>query len=580
MVVVVCMTITLNTHPIASKVFEMAPTRLVHSIRLLLAVPTLGSLPPQKYSLKPAEVCILKSSKTNCLMSMSLWLCVCLLLTINLSADNQAAALAPRDTRFQTTLVSDPDADRFNYGIGTQTFSPLYQFTDKTKLVETAEAMHGMGSTTIKFFLGKGFDKQYGVSLSPSTTNLVALAQNEPSCRTVLGMPFQQYLLWTYCFTSPGWWADGFSAAEKQAEYRKVYDLARYLLTHYANSGKRFYLGHWEGDWYLLPGYNVSITPSSTAIQGMRDWLNTRQQAVDDAKRDTPHPNVDVFAYAEVNRVRDAMDGKQRVINAVVPFVTNLDFVSYSSYDMQDLSPAEITATLDYAESRIPTRKAGGIPGKRLFIGEYGWGAEPPDIQESRSRKYARTLLAWGCPFVLWWEMFNNEPDRSFHLVNPKGEKTPNYYFHQRFLNAARLWVAGFKQTNGRVPTAKEYQNWAVTQLNNPLPPPVSLNVRNQSAIRAGTNAVVLTGTLRQGIYGDPWGHVFVAWGAGDGNTDPAQWEHVVDLGINSRFDTNSFRARLNALEPNTTFHCRFYATNASGMAWAETSSSVTLSSP
>jgi len=474
--------------------------------------------------------------------------------------------------------VRDTDADVFNYGIGTQTFSPLYQFTGQTKLVETAKAIQGMGSTTLKFFLGKGFDKQYGVTLPSSITNLAALAQNEPSCRAVLDMPFQQYLLWTYCFTAPGWWADGFSAAEKRAEYTEIYDLTRYLLTRYANSGKHFYLGHWEGDWYLLPGYDTSINPSPTAIQGMRDWLNTRQQAVDDARRDTPHRGVDVFAYAEVNRVRDAMDGKQRVINAVVPGVTNLDFVSYSSYDMQDLSPAKIIATLNYAESQIPTNKAGSIPGKRLFIGEYGWGAEPPDIQETRSRHYAQTLLGWGAPFVLWWEMFNNEPGRSFHLIDPKGGKTPNYHFHQRFLNAARLWVAGFKQTNRRVPTAKEYQFWAVTQLNHPLEPPVSLNVGNLSAARVGADAAVVTGTLRQGIYGDAWGRVFVAWGVRDGDTNPAQWEHVMDLGNNSRFGTNSFKARLRELDLNATYFYRFYATNTAGIAWSMESSSFALS--
>jgi hypothetical protein len=518
-----------------------------------------------------------------------LWIII--LQALSLSASNPGGVFAANDDQSKgdpftvsspeskAALVRDTDADVFNYGVGTQTFSPLYQFTGKARLVETAEAIQGMGSTTIKFFLGKGFDQQYSVKLSPSITNLVALAQNEPSCRAVLDMPFQHYVLWAYCFTSPGWWADGFSAEERQAEYREIYDLARYLLAHYANSGKRFYLGHWEGDWYLLPGYNASITPSSTAIQGMRDWLNTRQQAVDDAKRDTPHRGVDVFAYAEVNRVRDAMDGKQRVINAVVPFVTNLDFVSYSSYDMQDLSAADITTTLNYAESQIPTNKASTIPGKRLFIGEYGWGGQPPDIQESRARKYAQSLLGWGCPFVLWWEIYNNEPDRYFYLINPKGEKTPNYYFHQRFLNAAKLWVAEFKQANGRVPATKEYQSWASTQLSNSFAASVSLNVRNLSATNAGPNAAVVTGTLRQGIYGDSWGRVFVAWGTTDGNTNATQWEHTVNLGTNSRFGTNSLNARLRELDPNTTYYYRFYATNPAGIAWSKTSSSFKLTS-
>lgn len=505
-----------------------------------------------------------------------LW--VILLKALSLCAGNPGDDLVRNEVQLKgDSLCHDADADVFNYGIGTQTFSPLYQFTAQTKLVETAKAIQGMGSTTIKFFLGKGFDKQYGLTLPPSITNLAALAQNEPSCRAVLDMPFQQYVLWAYCFTSPGWWADGFSAQEKQAEYCEIYDLTRYFLTHYANSGKCFYLGHWEGDWYLLPGYNASIIPSPMAIQGMRDWLITRQQAVDDAKRDTPHRGVDVFAYTEVNRVRDAMEGKLRVINTVVPHVTNLDFVSYSSYDMQDLSPAAIIATLNYAEGQIPTNKVGSISGKRIFIGEYGWGAEPPDIQETRSRHYAQTLLGWGSPFVLWWEMFNNEPDRYFHLINPKGEKTANYYFHQRFLNAAKLWVAEFKQANGRIPTTKEYQNWAVTQMEHPFEPAVSLNVTNLSATKTGTDEAVVTGTLRQGIYGDPWGRVLIAWGTKDGNVNPCRWEHSKDAGINSRFGTAFFKARLVALEPNLTYFYRFYATNASGIVWSENSSSFKL---
>ncbi len=96
-----------------------------------------------------------------------------------------------------------------------------------------------------------------------------------------------------------------------------------------------------------------------TAIQGMRDWLNTRQQAVDDARRETPHTNVNVYAYAEVNRVRDAMlngpDNNQRLVNQVLPAVTNLDFVSWSAYDGQDLDPEELHRTLDYIESHLAT---------------------------------------------------------------------------------------------------------------------------------------------------------------------------------------------------------------------------------
>ena len=61
-------------------------------------------------------------------------------------------------------------------------------------------------------------------------------------------------------------------------------------------------------------------------------WVNNRQKAVDDAKRDTLHREVQVYYYVEVNRVVDAMQGKTRLTNDVLP-KTDVDFVSYSSYD-------------------------------------------------------------------------------------------------------------------------------------------------------------------------------------------------------------------------------------------------------
>jgi len=50
--------------------------------------------------------------------------------------------------------LSDPEVDKYNVRIGTQTFAGLYQFTTNTLLVETAQAIQGMGSDTIKLYLG------------------------------------------------------------------------------------------------------------------------------------------------------------------------------------------------------------------------------------------------------------------------------------------------------------------------------------------------------------------------------------------------------------------------------------------
>jgi hypothetical protein len=371
--------------------------------------------------------------------------------------------------------VLDSEVDAFNVRIGTQTFDPRYQFSTNPALVETAEAIRDMGSNILKFYMGKGFGRQYpGIVLPPSVTNLLTLAREEPSCRRIFDMNFRHYLIWTYCFGgSDAGWRDGFSSHERQKEYHEVNAFARYLLTRYNHSGKSFYLGHWEGDWYLLPGYNTSTNPSPAAIQGMIDWLNTRQAAVDDAMREVPHESVAVYHYTEVNRVRDAMlngpSSNQRLVNAVLPYITNLDFVSWSSYDGMNLGTNDLYATLDYIEAHLSPNKAASIPGKRVLIGEYGWGGSASlAAQEPLTRAYLQKLLPWSPRFILFWEMYDNE-NKAFCLIDKTGRQTPCYFLHQRLISSAKLQVARFKERHGRLPTDSEFAALLTPLLNRPL---------------------------------------------------------------------------------------------------------------
>ncbi len=104
-----------------------------------------------------------------------------------------------------------------------------------------------------------------------------------------------------------------------------------------------------------------------------------------------------------------------------------------------------------------------------MWIGEYGYPACrcSPQEQADRSRRLIKTALQWGCPFVLYWEMYNNEVDkdgkqRGFWLIDDKGVKQPVYYLHQRFLQWARDYVAAFAKTAHRLPTFDEYRKKAV----------------------------------------------------------------------------------------------------------------------
>jgi hypothetical protein len=383
----------------------------------------------------------------------------------------QPAITMPSAKAPQKTATSK--AAPFNYVIGTQTFSPSYQFTKQTRLVETAEAIRELGATVIKFEMAKRYGRPNGniPEANPAIRTLTELARDEPSHRRVLDMPFSYYVLWAHTFSDAHeHWRKGFPPAEQAAEYREMYEFVRHLLKTYNGSGKTFFLGHWEGDGLLRgdtrPQSDARVT--GEAVQGMVDWLSTRQRAVDNAKRDTPHTGVQVWHYTEVNHVQVAMQGRKAVTNEVLPKAP-VDFVSYSSYDTQN-DPNQIKAALDFIESKLTPKP--GIAGKRVFIGEYGFPAVryTPAQQDEMSRRVMQAGLEWGCPFVLYWELYNNEVDKDgrqqgFWLINDQGVKQPVYETHRRYYEWARQFVAETTRRAGQAPTEAEFRKAAAAYL-------------------------------------------------------------------------------------------------------------------
>ena len=370
------------------------------------------------------------------------------------------------------TPPADPAVAAYNLRFGSQAFGTLYKFSTNDVVVEEADRLVAMGSDIVKFSLGPDKNRK-------KFKTLTACVQANPVCLKLFDMPFRHYFAWTSVagHDSQHYWHKGPNADEDRIEYKEMFEFTRWLLTHYNGSGKKFYLGNWEGDWLLLgTGQHGTNNPTPEAIAGMRGWLNARQQAIDDAKRATPHANVDVFCYAEVNRVRDAMANKPgrniRLVNGVLPFVTNLDYVSYSSYDMQNLKEPEMVRTLDYVVAHMPTNKAAVIQGRRVFIGEFGFGDKkhPPDQQLELTRAYFARLLRWGVPFALFWQVYNNEPGNYFCLIDAHGKPTPCHHLLQQYLAGARQRVADFKRQHNRLPIDDEFAALALPLLEPPAP--------------------------------------------------------------------------------------------------------------
>ena len=333
------------------------------------------------------------------------------------------------------------DIDHYNYIIGTQAFAPGYQFTNKSPLMELAEQIDDWGSNMIKFYA--------------TDNNMIdeVLAEHD----------FDYIFMW---YRSDPYFKDGYSEAEAKADYDAFYAYTKKLLTTYNDSGKQFYLGHWEGDWYYLDNYNTNQKEVSDVVtEGMIAWLNNRQKAVDDAKRDTPHENVYVWNYLELNRPIDALnDAYDRVVNRVLPF-TDVDYVSYSAYDTMDTPASKVAEVIDLIYANLPEKD--GVPGPRVFIGEVAQPAANQGFDDERHCEVNLNILAkylkCEVKFVLYWQMFCNEKledgrSRGFWLINSDGEETALYDALSTLLYDGKQYVKAYAAEHDRVPDEDDYR--------------------------------------------------------------------------------------------------------------------------
>ncbi|MFA0791093.1 cellulose binding domain-containing protein [Microbulbifer echini] len=374
--------------------------------------------------------------------------------------------------------------DSYNYILGTQTISPKYRFTGEGSLVESAKAIRSMGSNLLKIALSTGlYDELKGAGLDYQFKRML---EEVPAYREVLEMDFSHYMFWV---EDSGSWMDnkGMSQEEIVWQYDKIYAMAEYLLTQYNGSGKTFMIGHWEGDWNLVQKADGTRDDNQEKldplrIQGLIDWLNIRQKAIDDAKANIPHANIHLYHYVEVNRVESAMQGKERITNAVLPH-TNVDLVSYSAYDLttqekhSDFATlhTELTKALDFIDEKLPPKP--GLPfEKRVFIGEYGygeswfkdWGTRSGEAQDMLSRNVIKTALEWGAPFILYWQMYGNEYDSwinefvGYWLIDNEGNKKEIYHTHENFFKDAKSYLSDYQAKQGTLPSESEFRAYAL----------------------------------------------------------------------------------------------------------------------
>ncbi len=356
---------------------------------------------------------------------------------VNAQCTNDAFQMwaVSRDFTFPTTpgnqapqmmqVVQKP-RKTFSPIIGIHAVDPAYHFTSENPVVETVKASFNMGFRMVKLD-----------------------AKDRPALSVALSLPFSHVFLW---FRTTKHWMYGMTPQFQKTEYDETYAFAKTLLDNETLAGRHIFIGHWEGDWLLLGEGNAGGDAPKQGVEGMIGWINLRQKAILDAKKASPNSKVNIYQYVEVNRVRDAMvGGKKRLVNEVLPHV-KVDYVSYSGYDVQQDTKANIHATLDYIEKHLQPNPS--IQGKRVFIGEFGMPLQGKSREEQNrlNQQFIRNFLSWGTPFLLYWSMYDTPANmvatRKMGLIDEKNTKIPFGLTMERFLKKQHEFVDKQSQQN------------------------------------------------------------------------------------------------------------------------------------
>jgi hypothetical protein len=330
--------------------------------------------------------------------------------------------------------------------IGVTHVAGKYHLTDKDFLNEGADQILALGSRVIKLYLA-GARRDYPFNTNwPEVKTLVELAQT-PQYAAVFRKPFTTYILTTYSAgRGEHYWRKGVTDAERADETRQFYELAKHFLTTYRGTGKTFVLQHWEGDWAVRGNTDAKADPTQAAFDGMVAWLAARQAGVAKVRAEVGEQGVHVYHAAEVNLVVQTMrGGRPGVVDKVLP-LAKTDLASYSAWDSQD-DPKTLRAALDLIAKNMP--QDGPFGARCVYLGEFGKPENEfgPEKVRATVRGAVRTALDWGCPYIVYWQVYCNEPKtqpvtknadvRGFWLLRPDGARGAAWECLSEFLGVS-----------------------------------------------------------------------------------------------------------------------------------------------
>ena len=353
--------------------------------------------------------------------------------------------------------------------LGVVHVSGKYSFTTNDYLNEGADEIEALGTSVIKLWLNRYPMNNYVWNSDwnqYSFNNMVDLIQtpyyqdvvNRAQFKTIVLMA-SEFRVGQYANIN---WQDTVSTSEYQNCQQDFYNLTKYLLTNYVGSGKTFILQSWEGDNALNFDTVTDATDRNNRIDGMIDWLNARQEGIDQAKDEVgATSDVQVFGAAEVNQIPAYKTFDWPLaIDVVVPNL-HMDLYSYSDWSTKSKGTEyQMTEILDYIEAKAPPSDDFGED--NIYLGEFGcyemlclgdWVDAHTDETDRVHReivgKQLELAFKWGVKYAIYWQVYGNgvrdnaspsgEADESeLHgvwLRRPDGSYTGTYKYFENILS-------------------------------------------------------------------------------------------------------------------------------------------------
>ena len=182
--------------------------------------------------------------------------------------------------------------------------------------------------------------------------------------------------------------------------------------------------------------------------------------------------------YVEFNLGPQAVSGRPGVVNSVLGAV-NPDLASYSSYSTTnayqkttDVAAADraLHGVLELAATKLADKsglasdnlRALGFV-RRVFIGEFGTHQQDQGDQVRFVKNVTRAAVSWGAPFVLYWELYDN--DSTQPIIPRNGETTQLKTWMSTIWAGASDYVQSWRaHHSGAAPSTAQLGAWIVRQ--------------------------------------------------------------------------------------------------------------------